>query len=568
MNRFLTAIALLTVSAGIASGAYPSGYYDDMDGQRKERLKAAAKKCVSAHSVLEYSGLPGVWIDTDVYPERYDGQLRWWEMYSNNIYLIRNNQSPFQSFSGYRMQREHAVPKSWWKKNNDVEYTPAYSDLWNLYPSDGQANQAKSNYPFAPVRSATFDNGLTKVGPPVNGYGGSAPMAFEPGDQYKGDFARTIFYMATVYDDLPWVYGWMFMPNSSWPTLRDWAYNMLLQWSRQDPVSQKEIDRNNAVELQQGNRNPFIDFPELAEYIWGLRTNETFYIDQQGGTIPPPITGDPELTMPQNNMALDFGQAAVGHTVSSALEIAGANLTSALTVSVMGADKEMFRVETNSIPNTQINTGATYLLQIFYTPENEGRHSAYLALYDGGLPDGKSIRVNLIGEGLKVPVLQRLTALPATEITPESYRANWTSAIETVDYYIVNRTRYVTDGQEAEIIQANTNSLLIEGRDENVAESYTVSSVRLGLVSEPSNEIIVATGSGIKEASAGATRFVAGDGSITVITSLDEVSVDIFDIHGRHIESRRAANGERIELPSRGIYLIVTPENTPSKIIL
>ena len=568
ISRLILTLSLTAGLASTASGAYNKAYYQAMDGLRKESLKQAAKQCVTKHTVLEYSGLPGVWIDTDVYPERYDGQLRWWEMYSNNIYVIKNNQSAFQSFSGYKMQREHAIPKSWWKKNNDVEYTPAYSDLWNLYPSDGEANMAKSNYPFAPVRSATFDNGLTKVGPPVSGYGGSAPMAFEPGDEYKGDFARTIFYMATVYDELPWVYGWMFMPNSTWPTLRDWAYNMLLQWARQDPVSQKEIDRNNAVERKQGNRNPFIDFPELAEYIWGVRTSETFYIDQQGNTLPPPISGEAELTMPVNGSSLDFGQSALGHTVSSALEVAGANLTSALTVSITGADKGLFRVETKSISNSQINSGATYLLQIFYTPDKEGKHSAYLALYDGGLPDGQSVRVQLIGEGCAVPTLSRLSALPATEITAESYRANWGVAPEIVDYYIVNRTRYVADGQEAEIIQANTNSALIEGRDEDVAESYTVSSVRLGLVSEPSNEILVASGSGVNEVSEGSTHFVASEDGITVITTLESVDVIVFDLHGRLVTSEKASNGSRITLPSRGLYLIAVPGAAYKKIIL
>ncbi len=551
-----------------AAASYPKGYYDAMDGLKKEQLKQAAKKCVSSHTELEYYGLPGVWIETDVYPERFDGQLRWWEMYSNNVFLIRNNQTAFQSFSGNHMQREHSIPKSWWKKNNDVEYTPAYTDLWNLYPSDGEANMAKSNYPFAPVRSATFDNGLTKVGPPVNGYGGSAPMAFEPGDEYKGDFARSIFYMATVYDDLPWVYGWMFMANSPWPTLRDWAYNMLLQWARQDPVSQKEIDRNNAVERAQGNRNPFIDFPELGEYIWGLRTNEVFHIDEQGGTLPPPITGDPELTMPVNNMALDFGQAAVGHTVSSALEVAGANLTSSLTVSVTGADKSMFRVETRSIPNNSINTGATYLLQIFYTPAEEGTHNAWLALYDGGLPDEKSVRVKLIGEGCEVPVLSRLTALPATDITPTSYRANWSAATEVVDYYIVNRTRYTADGEEMEILQADTNHLLIEDRDENVGESYTVASVRLGIVSEASNEIIVGTGNGVADVRDGSTRFVAEGDGLTVITEECSAEFSVFDIHGRLITTAHAQNGDHIALPGRGIYIVISEKATPVKIIL
>ena len=99
---------------------------------------------------------------------------------------------------------------------------------------------------------------------------------------------------------------------------------MLLQWCRQDPVSQKEIDRNNVVEQYQGNRNPFVDFPELAEYVWGTRTTEVFYVNQQeGGDPTPPITGDPEITSPVNGEALDFGQVAVGRSETRVLQIVG-----------------------------------------------------------------------------------------------------------------------------------------------------------------------------------------------------------------------------------------------------
>lgn len=276
----MTTIAFLAVCQ-IALADYKEGYYDDMDGKTKETLKEAARRCVEHHVKLSYTNLPNYWVVSDVYPDLYDGLQRWWDMYSDNVYLIADGMTGKASFSANKMQREHAVPKSWWKKGDDVEYTPAYSDMWNLYPSDGSANQAKLNYPLGPVLKADFDNGVTKVGRAVDGFGGGSEKVFEPGDEYKGDFARAFFYMATVYDDLPWKYTYMFQQNQ-WPTLREWASDMLLDWARQDPVSQKEIDRNDAVETCQGNRNPFIDFPQLAEYIWGVRTADVFYISEQG----------------------------------------------------------------------------------------------------------------------------------------------------------------------------------------------------------------------------------------------------------------------------------------------
>lgn len=271
---------LLTLLVVTARAEYPAGYYDAMDGQKKESLKSAARKCVESHRELIYRDLPDYWVKSDIYPELYNGLRRWWEMYSNNIYLIDESQTGKQSFSSNKMQREHAVPKSWWKKGDDVEYTPAYTDMWNLYPSDGSANQAKLNYPLGIVKNASFDNGMSKVGTPVDGLGGGCSKVFEPGDEYKGDFARAFFYMATVYDDLPWKYTYMFQQNT-WPTLSPWAADMLLDWAHKDPVSRKEIDRNDAVEECQGNRNPYIDFPGLAEYIWGDRTADIFYIDEQ-----------------------------------------------------------------------------------------------------------------------------------------------------------------------------------------------------------------------------------------------------------------------------------------------
>lgn len=282
----------------MAFADYTPGYYDDMDGQRAAHLKEAAKRCVENHTTLNYSNLPNYWIVSDIYPELYDGYRRFWDMYSDNIYLILDNQTGTQAFSANSMQREHSVPKSWWKNSSsNVEYTPCYSDMWNLFPSDGPANNAKSNYPFGVVNTISFDNGVTKVGAPTSETGGGVSKVFEPADQYKGDFARSIFYVATVYDDIEWGAGYdntgqacntMFNykstnPDNSYPTLKEWAIEMLLDWSRNDPVSEKEINRNDAVETCQGNRNPYVDFPELAEYVWGNKVGELFYLDSQGG---------------------------------------------------------------------------------------------------------------------------------------------------------------------------------------------------------------------------------------------------------------------------------------------
>ena len=555
----LLAIGLAFVCTS-ADAVYKQGYYDKMDGKKKEALKAAAKECVEWHTRLVYTDLPNYWQYSDVYPDLYDGCKRWWDMYSDNIYLIRPGQNARSSFSANKMQREHSVPKSWWKKNGDVEYTPAYSDMWNLFPSDGPANQAKLNYPLGLCKSTTFNNGVSKVGPAQTGYGGGSGNVFEPADEYKGDFARSFFYMAMVYDDLPWVVNYMYRQNS-WPTLQPWAYEMLLQWSRADKVSQKEIDRNDEVEKSQGNRNPFVDFPELAEYIWGTRTNEVFYIKDQGGSVTPPITGDPVINRPVNGSALDLGEAAVGHTVVMPLEIDGANLTSSLTVRIQGADRGMFYIPTNSIPASDINSSEIYLLQVEYRPTAVGRHTATLRLYDGGLPLDQDVAVTLQGEAFPVPTLAAPVATPASNVADDSYQANWEESPDVVDYYVVTRVRYTEDGPQASTLTSDFNYVLVEDRDPVVAESYTVQSSRLGILSEPSNSIQVGAGSNVVGIEADQPLTLGSvPGGFMIMLDTRHTGLKVYDVSGRVIIEKETVEGGETFLLPMGVYVIATDQ--------
>lgn len=557
----------MAVISMAAIAGYPEGYYNRMDGKSKETLKSAVKQCVTNHKELQYYDLPDYWQYSDVYPELVNGMKRWWEMYSDEQLLIRPGQTGKQAFSANKMQREHAVPKSWWKKNGSVEYTPAYSDMWNLYPSEPKANQAKSNYPFGETRTTTFNNGVTKIGAPKAGYGGGASQVFEPADEYKGDFARTIFYMATVYDDLTWVYNYMFV-NNSYPSLVPWAMNMLLQWSRQDPVSQKEIERNNIVEQYQGNRNPFIDFPNLAEYIWGLRTNDVFYIADQENSDPiPPVTGDPEITAPVNGESLDFGQTAKGHSTTRALQIKGSNMTQALSLRVVGTNSSYFNVETTSIPASTINQNGGYLLNITYLPQATGSHTAKLTLYDGGL-DG-TIAVDLRGEALEVPVLTALNALPATDVTDTGYTANWSAANGIADYYVVTRVKYNEGNEEAETYETGELSYTFDDRDPSVAESYTVTYMRLGVESPVSNSIYVAA-SGINDIREESPCHVYGvEGGIVVSRADGESgSLKVYTAGGSIImDASDVADGQFMAL-EKGVYIVVIGNGRPAKILV
>ncbi|MDY5119364.1 MAG: endonuclease, partial [Muribaculaceae bacterium] len=239
-----TFISVMVLLAALSASAdIPVGYYNAIDGKTTEELKSAIQSVIRNHTQLTYNSLWGHFRSTDMYP---DG-VYYWDMYSD-----------IKRTSTGGMNREHSFPKSWWGGTQNE----AYTDINHLYPSDGDANMKKSNYPLGIVNPAytTFDNGVSKVGNPLAGYGGGSSVVFEPDDRYKGDFARTYFYMVTMYQDYTWKtnYAWM-LEQDLYPTLKPWAYNMLLEWSRNDPVSQKEIDRNEAVYRIQKNRNPFID---------------------------------------------------------------------------------------------------------------------------------------------------------------------------------------------------------------------------------------------------------------------------------------------------------------------
>lgn len=262
---FALLLSLLVITAGLSA---QEGYYSSLDMVKGgAALKDSLYNIIRVHKQISYgSGVNSTWgafYTTDAIDD--NGKLRVADMYSDIVRYFGNKGDVVQG-----MNIEHSVAKSWWggDKNN------AYHDLHHLNPSDATANSRKSNYPLGKLTSVTWDNGVTFVGKAV--VDGKSENAYEPCDEYKGDFARTFMYMFTCYQNLTWSYTWMNYANSTYPTLKPWAVDMLLQWHKQDPVSEKEIARNNAVYQVQGNRNPYIDYPQLADYVWGDSIDYTF----------------------------------------------------------------------------------------------------------------------------------------------------------------------------------------------------------------------------------------------------------------------------------------------------
>ena len=386
--------ALLTMWLG-AGASIPSGYYDALNGKSGEALKNAIFDLTRRHTVLSYYSLWSYFHDTDC---RDDDNRIVWDMYSDRTYYFRSGNS---GVSG--MHKEHSFPKSWWYGYDETEGYAAYTDINHLYPADGDANMAKSNYPLGEVSTVHFDNGVTKVGTPKLGQGGGCNTVFEPDDRYKGDFARTYFYMACTYQNYAWKYTYQ-VTNNSWQTLNEWSIDLLCRWARADAVSDKEVNRNDAVQKYQNNRNPFIDFPELFEYIWGNRQGQVFYLNEAGtSSDTTTYTGEPELIAPTQGTVLDFGEVALGRTLEYTLYIKGRGLTNPLSIQLYRYDYQMFSIPVTTVSRTAANSADGYPLKITYSPTVTGDHTARLLILDGGLTG--SVGVELRARCVAPPTL-------------------------------------------------------------------------------------------------------------------------------------------------------------------
>lgn len=279
MNKYLLSI-LISILSFNAFAQIPNGYYDDAQGLSGAQLKTALFNIIDDHNVQSYGS---IWIHFESTDAKPNGKV--WDMYSDvpggtppYEYNFGDDQCGNYSGEGDCYNREHSFPKSWF---NDA--SPMYSDLFHIVPTDGYVNSKRSNYPYGEVNNAswTSENGCKLGSNSTSGYSGTV---FEPIDEYKGDFARIYFYMATRYEDQ--IANWennssnadAVLNGTSYPCYEEWFLDLLLDWNSNDPVSQKEIDRNNAIYDIQNNRNPYVDHPEYVNQVWG-------------GIIAPSITG-------------------------------------------------------------------------------------------------------------------------------------------------------------------------------------------------------------------------------------------------------------------------------------
>lgn len=272
-----TSFTIGSGSGGSGGSTDLSDYYNSAEGLSGYTLKTALYNIINGHTTQSYGDLWTFYTahELDSYYEN-DGSIL--DIYSespngSDSYNFTSGSDQCGNYSGESdcYNREHSFPRSWF----GGAVNPMNTDVHHIFATDGYVNSKRSSYPYGEVSSTTYtsDNG-SKVGSGSSllGYTGTV---FEPIDEFKGDLARAYFYMATRYQNVVsgWesnsTYGDAVLDGSSNQVYEDWFLDMLKSWHAQDPVSQKELDRNEAAYSHQGNRNPFVDYPEFVTEIWG-----------------------------------------------------------------------------------------------------------------------------------------------------------------------------------------------------------------------------------------------------------------------------------------------------------
>lgn len=393
MKKIILAASIAT--AIIAQAEIPAGYYNSLSGKKGEELKTAVKAVAHPDDYIrvEY-GKTTTWEafrNTDV--RTINGMTIWWDMYSNKMV-------PTSTTDGLNI--EHSVANSWFGAKDAKD---AYADLIHLNPSNEAANNQKGDLPLGEVATISWQNELVKIGAPKAGTAGSASKVFEPADEYKGDFARAYFYIFTVYDGETWKSDQPMYKYDEVATLEPWAVDLLCRWAAEDPVDSKEIKRNDEIFKIQKNRNPFIDYPELIDHIWGGKKDVAFTPGKQAEAIDrpaEPVFTSRRLTAVNTYSSRWWDSEVIGITHGDG----------DLWVSINGGDYQQYGPGVE-IPSASSH-GATMSLSAYTEAESNGltlrSSTAYLTL------TGRDPQIDDYTEALYTPV----TSDSELIITPET----------------------------------------------------------------------------------------------------------------------------------------------------
>ena len=397
-------LLIISIFTSCIFAEVPAGYYYKASGKKGSALINALNEICSNAKFLKYGKGEGYTWEGFHYTDRNEnGSMI--DMYSDEV----RYQTDFNSVEG--MHIEHALPKSWWGALENY----AFRDLHHLFPADANTNITKNNLPLGEVIKASFDNGVSKIGTTTL-YDGKV-KCFEPADEYKGDFARAYLYVSTIYNEFAELWNSPMMNNNSYPVWNDEALDLLLKWHREDPVSDKEIKRQEAIYEIQHNRNPFIDYPEMVEHIWGNKKEEDIKID---------IDDRPALLAPTIWTEINIPVTYVNTTASKKLHFEGINFTEAITLSLKNKSQEITLSKTSITPQELLNG---YDLSISIT-SNSTKTIIDTLLINTSEPIELAISVTFSDEFM---------VTDAVALSPITAEVNWTELPNIKEYEIILR---------------------------------------------------------------------------------------------------------------------------------
>jgi endonuclease I len=261
-SNYLSVISLFFFTA--ISAQVPNGYYDSAKNLSDENLKSALNQIIDNHTEYTYtSSSIDVWDilkETDRDPNNAENVIL---IYSG---ISVNAAQEYNSANGWT--REHI----WAKSRGDFGTAIGVgTDVHALRPLDNTTNSIRNNRSFNNCN--TCEAVTDKWGNTTGSKKDANDWSFEPRDAVKGDVARMMFYMAVRYEGLDSYPNLelteAMLPQSNKEPIHG-VLSTLLDWHRNDPVDAWEENRNDIIyNSYQGNRNPFLDFPELAEHLWG-----------------------------------------------------------------------------------------------------------------------------------------------------------------------------------------------------------------------------------------------------------------------------------------------------------
>ena len=302
-NRSLLLLALaacLSLSAwAVEPSTNLSSYYAGIDGKKTDSNDGLRKELctiISAnYNSIAYKNLKDQIYAVSSNPsDFYNGSSKTMEdIYSSYAYTASDNGTTANG-CGEGWNKEHTVPQSWFNKQS-----PMVSDAHHIFPTDIHMNSTRSSYPYGENNAAkTCDQGYGHLG--TSTFAGYSGQVFDPGEggangSYKGDLARAYFYMVTRYRTTNFTSGsgsTSFTYSNNTANLTPYMKSLMLKWHREDPVSEKERVRNNAIYAHQKNRNPFVDYPCLVEYIWGDSIGKSVELAKLVSSYDPSFTGE------------------------------------------------------------------------------------------------------------------------------------------------------------------------------------------------------------------------------------------------------------------------------------